>query len=1265
MIENNLIPISGAGKGGGGSIPIEEKNTLQSKQTLRLLFAISEGIIESLDVANDVYLNGVKASEYDAETLSITWRNGALDQTLIPGFSDVESPFTGAGTFPKQLLQNVQNTFTIPFSYDAVRITMGTPTMREVDDNGNRKGTRVEHDIFVRHQGLNQTPGTWTLVTHDFVKGKCTSPYAWDIRVEKPDITDVGDSWGIMVVRTSPDDANNDRRERDTFINQITTIVDARKTYPGTALVGVTIKDAKRFNGNIPEIIFRPKGIKVKIPNNYNPVLRTYNETTPWNGGFATNNAYTDNLSWVIFDVLTSSKCLGISQSDVDIGSFYTYSKICDALVSNGEGGTEPRYRIDHMFIDRENVATFLTYLFNLGNCQLTPNLFGQIAIIYDAPGQAIKHLVTNSNVENGEFSYHSNDLETRFNFVTATIKDELLKGETETPFAEDNILIERYSLQQTDIPLPGCIRQSQAIRKCRWAIWVNSYATELVSFSQLFAGAVKQVGDLIEIMDSDNVSDVDFHASVMSASVLGNGNTSIILNKAIPLKNETYTIHFIRADGSTSVPKTIFQKNASVSSVSFAGSDLPIIGSPVIFSSISLKPKVFKILKKTYDNNKYTFLCQIHHESKYNYIEQGYSLVPKGKDFTDFNKFSAEAPVNIAIKEVFSSTATTHSRKLEISWQWDLNNSEKYMPSFMVSWSVDDDNYEIQEKVTSNTFDIQNPIPGVYEIFVWAINPFSGFKSIPATLVYNYRTGNIASSLLPPVNARVEGTAGLIFSQATLTLVFDYNTGNDAVAISDRLFDYVLEVWDASNVTLKKSYFIKPDTNKNGTFVLSFAENVSVFGTPTRAFSIKLYSRDAIGDRSTALICAISNPTPTLTGWSITPDVNGVLVKITPSTELDVKNYIIYRSQTANFTKNDTTLIYEGPDTQILLDTPSPIAYYYAISIIDSFGKAGANISTEQSAVSLSFDTDSYVYTGLTFKPNDPSTNKVTWTAAVATRNGTTSWNISANTVGATWTTGIMYIYYVPGTTSLQTTTSLTAAIGAGGRILATYKGGTDLTADAGRAFTSGDMILAGTVAAAQLVTNTAVITGAAQIASAIITQAKMANASVGTAQIIDANITTLKVAGAAITANEFVVKTSTFTPTSISTVDSATTTYTVPGLTLVPTTVDLAINRLIQVSFYISNTDTTCGWIEVQLLNNGSSTGLPNPKAIDIPTRQVAGSNISHHTFMFNHTLTAGQTCSYTLRLIIANGTTNKWDNTNPPIFGDFLMITLSGKR
>ena len=116
MEENELISGSG-GKGKHPHIPIEANDTLKSKQALKLLFAVAEGEITSID---DILLDKVSISSY---TGSYSWKSGLSNQTVIPGFIDTESPLP---TFTSvALVKATFFTYNIDSLVDAVRLTLG------------------------------------------------------------------------------------------------------------------------------------------------------------------------------------------------------------------------------------------------------------------------------------------------------------------------------------------------------------------------------------------------------------------------------------------------------------------------------------------------------------------------------------------------------------------------------------------------------------------------------------------------------------------------------------------------------------------------------------------------------------------------------------------------------------------------------------------------------------------------------------------------------------------------------------------------------------------------------------------------------------------------------------------------------------------------------------------------------------------------------------------------------------------------------------
>lgn len=127
---------------------------------------------------------------------------------------------------------------------------------------------------------------------------------------------------------------------------------------------------------------------------------------------------------------------------------------------------------------------------------------------------------------------------------------------------------------------------------------------------------------------------------------------------------------------------------------------------------------------------------------------------------------------------------------------------------------------------------------------------------------------------------------------------------------------------------------------------------------------------------------------------------------------------------------------------------------------------------------------------TGVQFEHNSPGLNRVSWSA------GTVRWvndagGIASSAIAAgnaTWSSGVLYIYWVKGETSFRSTTNLQTAMAINAVCFATYEGGTKLDNDYGRTIVDGSGIKTGTVTAAQLVKTQALITELAQMGDATV---------------------------------------------------------------------------------------------------------------------------------------------------------------------------------
>jgi len=986
----------------------------------------------------------------------------------------------------------------LAYTVSACRITLTLNTLKMLNSNNDTVGYSVSYQLYTRPS----TASVWSLVATITKSGKASSAYSWDTLIPAPAGVTSASNWEIKLVRITPDD--DGKHFSSSVWSAATGVTNSNLSYDGTALVGLTLTDAAQFGGNIPEVTFKLKGIKVKIPTNYDPVLHTYNEGVAWDGSLTEGLFhYTANPAWHIYNVLNNTSYgLNIVKADIDVVSLYELSKYCDELVDNGKGGQERRYELHNQFYTREDPSTFLMYLLTICNANFTTNEFGQISVMYDHPNQAVTKQVTNANVIDGEFTYSSSELNSRYNLVNVTYNRKEFNGRTDTATETENSLVSRYGLQSSDIVLAGCTSEAQAMRKARWAIYTNSYLPNAISYKTLFAGLTYHVGELVRIFDNDNQGSQQ--GGLIKSSNQTASTTTLTVDRQLTLTNDPYTVTFLAVDGITEKTYAVQETNGNFNTLTFTGLETPAVNSSFIVEGAT-NSRVFKVVKITKTDDVYEILTIEHSEAKYTYIDNALTLAVPSGDFLNIAEFTTAPVTNITVIENFSSNGVTQNAALEITWDW-AKGTAKYAADFILSWKRDSQESNFVNNLHGTTYDITNPVPGLYEITVWAINPFSGIKSVPVTQTYNFRSTSGTSSLQPPKNVFVAGTANTVFATQDLHLTFTYNAANNGV--SDTLLDYVVEVWDTSVLSLKGQYTVKPNAVLGGSFTFPFTENADRFGTPARQFVIKVFSRDVIGDLSLPVQVTVSNPVPTAPAFSILSGNEAAYINITTSTDTDIAGYEVHRSATTGFTPSLATLVADGLDTYIALKGVAATQYFYKIGAYDTFGKAGILYGTEQSSTMLAgSDVPVWVFDGLIFKPNDPTTNKVSWSAGSASLNGAAPTTINAGSSVTAWTAGIQYFYYDGTSNTISVTTDLAIAV-TGAMVLATYKGGTNLIVGNGEAFTDGALLLANTVGANQLVADSAIITNALQVASGIITDAHITDLSASKISATDLSV-------------------------------------------------------------------------------------------------------------------------------------------------------------
>jgi predicted phage tail protein len=489
--------IAGSGGGGGGKggahTPVEDSDSLQSRAMIALLDLVGEGEVGGLvNGAQSIYLDNTPLQNPDGSYnfLGVSWdtRTGTQGQSPILGFSDVDTPYNVS----VQVKQSVPHTVTITNpNVDQVRVIVTTPGLSTTDlSTGDTHGTSVQYQFAISTNG-----GAFVSTPVVTVTGKTRGKYQRShlLTLPKP-----GTQWQISMTRITADSTNSNL-SNDTYFDSYVEIVNAKMSYPNSALVAVRI-DSSQFN-SIPNRSYRINGLYIKVPTNYNPVTRLY--TGVWDGTFKV--AVSNNPAWVMYDLLTSHRYgLGeyLTAAQVDKTSLYQIGRYCDELVSNGFGGTEPRFTLNtaiqvqaeayKLISDISSVFRGMTYWSG-----------GLAGFTQDAPTSP-SMVYTAANVIDGLFNYVGSSKKDRHSAVLVSWNDPAEYYMQKTEYVEDADLVAKYGIRKMDTIAFACTSRGQANRVGRWILYTEKYESNLVSFTVGIDSSLVLPGEVVKIHDAN-----------------------------------------------------------------------------------------------------------------------------------------------------------------------------------------------------------------------------------------------------------------------------------------------------------------------------------------------------------------------------------------------------------------------------------------------------------------------------------------------------------------------------------------------------------------------------------------------------------------------------------------------------------------------------------------------------------------------------------------------------------------------------------------
>ena len=646
------------GKGGApppGVPPQEAPNTLTSIATARVIDVISEGeIVGLVDGAKSIFLDSTplqdQSGDYNFQGFSYEERFGLPDQDHISGYAQTESEIAVGVEVTNPT--PVTRTVTDP-DLDAVRVKIRIPALQKTDSTtGDTQPTSVSFDISVKPFG-----GVYSTAVNGTISGKTTSPYERSYRIEMPS---GGAPWDVRVTRITADSTTSTLINA-TFWSSYTEVIDAKLTYPDTAMVAVSV-DAEQFGTTVPQRAYEIKGLKVQIPSNYFPGDPPQ-YVGIWDGTFKTE--WSDNPAWVLYDLVTNNRYgLGdvVDPTQVDKWGLYTISQYCDEMVDDGFGGTERRFTFNGVINAREeayNVVNAIASAFR-GMVYWSS---GAVYAAQDSPADPVK-LVSPANALGGDFNYMGSALKARHTVALVSWNDPADAYKATIAVVENADEIAKLGWRQIDVVAFGCTSKGQATRFGRWILDSERVETETVTYRAALDHADVRPGDIIALADPAYAG-VRFGGRAASATT-----TQITLDGAVTLESgETYTLSVVLPDGTLEdQPVTTGPGSVSVLDLAAALSDTPLVGAMWVLTASNVEPRKFRVLAvREVEKNIFEVTALFHDPTKFDRVEQ--NLILEEPDYSALPTGPLGTPSDLTTTEYLYQAGPAVKSAVTFSW--------------------------------------------------------------------------------------------------------------------------------------------------------------------------------------------------------------------------------------------------------------------------------------------------------------------------------------------------------------------------------------------------------------------------------------------------------------------------------------------------------------------------------------------------------------------------------------------------------------------
>ncbi|MDA3445164.1 MULTISPECIES: TipJ family phage tail tip protein [Acinetobacter] len=717
--------------------PVVAPDSAQSKTYIKELIGLAEGEVEGLAngyqsiLLEDTPLQDENGNK-NFENVTVNFRSGTNDQEYIEGFPAVENeiPIDVELKSSTPWVRSFNN-----LDLDAVRLRLRWGPLRNQDPTtGDVTGYTIEYAVDLQTDG-----GAWSEVLRAKISDKTSDNYERPHRIDLPK-ADIG--WLVRVRRITPNSTSEYISDK-MYVKAVTEVIDAKLRYPNTALVSLQY-DAETFGGSVAKLAVDLKGVKIKVPTNYNPGTREY--VGMWDGTF--KRAYSNNPAWIYYDLCTSKRYgIGerITDGMLDKWSLYRLAQYCDELVPDGLGGQEPRFTCNIYLQSAEDAYSILT---KLAGVFRAITYWDGDSIVCDADiPQDTYFTYTRANII-GEPDHNGTRARDRHNAVKVAWDNPANHYKTEYEFVRDEKAIsEMKQVRLLELDAWGCTSRGQAQRAGLWALKSEQLETRTVTFKVGLDGHIPLPGKVIEFADPIFAG----RANGGRVSKISADRKSITLDRddVVAVAGDRLIINGEDGKAQTRIVQSISGRVVTVTHEfdAIAAQNVWVIDAQDL---ATLKFRVLSVVQS--DSHQFTITALEYNPKKFDAIDHGahYIDVP----ISIVNPNIQEPVSNIVITSEDRVDQGINVATMVVSW-----TQAKGAVKYLVEWRKDDGSWIKLPITGNNSIEVPGIYAGNYQAKVSAVNA-SDISSLPTYSVVTKLNGKQG---LPPALAFIQAT-GILF---------------------------------------------------------------------------------------------------------------------------------------------------------------------------------------------------------------------------------------------------------------------------------------------------------------------------------------------------------------------------------------------------------------------------------------------------------------------------------------------------------------------